>query len=51
MFEKLDEERISNLLRKVCVENEGQVFITDTNVARVQTHLTELDVEFQLISL
>lgn len=51
VFEKLDEERISNLLRKVCVENEGQVFITDTNVARVQTHLTELDVEFQLISL
>jgi DNA replication and repair protein RecF len=27
VFEKLDEDRISNLLNKVCVENEGQVLL------------------------
>ena len=31
VFEKLDEDRIANLLRRVCIENDGQVFITDTN--------------------
>ncbi len=51
VFEKLDENRISNLLQKVCVENEGQVFITDTNEFRLQEHLEELGVEYQLISL
>ena len=36
VFEKLDEERISNLLQKVCIENDGQVFITDTNEAALE---------------
>ena len=35
VFEKLDEERICNLLKKGCVENDGQVFITDTNKERI----------------
>jgi DNA replication and repair protein RecF len=51
VFEKLDEERISNLLYKVCVENEGQVFITDTNEERLIKHLTALSVKFDLIKL
>ncbi len=51
VFEKLDEERISNLLRKVCVENDGQVFITDTNEERLTDHLELLNAEYQLISL
>ncbi|HEX7847971.1 MAG TPA: DNA replication and repair protein RecF [Chitinophagaceae bacterium] len=51
VFEKLDEDRISNLLYKVCVENEGQVFITDTNEERLREHLETLDVQFQLVSL
>lgn len=51
VFEKLDEERISNLLRKVCTENDGQVFITDTNEERLVAHLRELGIEFGLISL
>ncbi len=51
VFEKLDEDRISNLLNKVCKENEGQVFITDTNEERLSSHLKELGIEFQLICL
>lgn len=51
VFEKLDEERISNLLHRVCVENEGQVFITDTNKDRLRLHLDNLSVNFQLIIL
>lgn len=51
VFEKLDEDRINNLLNKVCVENEGQVFITDTNVERLRQHLEALSVNYQLIEL
>jgi DNA replication and repair protein RecF len=51
VFEKLDESRIGNLLKKVCVENEGQVFITDTNEERLRQHLDQLTVNYQLITL
>lgn len=51
VFEKLDEERIANLLRKVCVENNGQVFITDTNEERLRQHLDQLSVKYQMICL
>ena len=51
VFEKLDEHRISNLLQKVCVENDGQVFITDTHADRLAAQLAELDIDFQLITL
>lgn len=51
VFEKLDEDRIGNLLNKVCVENDGQVFITDTNEERLRLHLESLSVKYQLITL
>ncbi|HUR64889.1 MAG TPA: DNA replication and repair protein RecF [Chitinophagaceae bacterium] len=51
VFEKLDESRISNLLNKVCVENDGQVFITDTNFERLSVHLNQLGIGFQMIHL
>src|SRR5207247_449141 len=51
VFEKLDEERISNLLQRVCVENDGQVFITDTNKERLEEHLKPLNQNYQLIDL
>ncbi len=51
VFEKLDEDRISNLLQKVCIENEGQVFITDTNEERLVQHLKAIGTVYQLISL
>lgn len=51
VFEKLDEERISNLLNRVCVANEGQVFITDTNEERLKQQLDTLAVQYQLVKL
>lgn len=51
VFEKLDEGRIANLLYKVCVENDGQIFITDTNEERLRQHLDALAVSYQLIKL
>ena len=51
VFEKLDEERINNLLLQVTAENEGQVFITDTNCKRLTEQLETLEQPFQLIEL
>jgi len=51
VFEKLDESRINNLLQKVCMENEGQVFITDTNGERLRQHLDVLTVKYELKGL
>jgi len=51
VFEKLDEDRIANLLRRVCIENNGQVFITDTNQERLSQHLDSLSTSYQLIIL
>ena len=51
VFEKLDEDRISNLLHKVCNDNDGQVFITDTNEERLREHLEQLDVQYDVIAL
>jgi DNA replication and repair protein RecF len=51
VFEKLDEERIANLFQRVCIENDGQVFITDTNKERLQQHLEPLNQSYQLVNL
>ena len=51
VFEKLDEDRITNLLQKVCLENDGQVYITDTNEERLRQHLEQLSIQYQLITL
>ena len=51
VFEKLDETRISNLLKKVCMENEGQVLITDTNEERLRDHLIHIGCDFDLFTI
>ncbi len=51
VFEKLDEERISNLLMRVCSDEEMQIFITDTNCNRLQQQLEKLGQAFQSIEL
>ncbi|MEJ7827621.1 MAG: DNA replication and repair protein RecF [Segetibacter sp.] len=51
VFEKLDANRMSNLLHHVCVENDSQVFITDTHKERLQMALQDLNIRFQLIEL
>ena len=35
IYDKLDEERISHLMSKICKGDYGQVFITDTNTSRL----------------
>jgi DNA replication and repair protein RecF len=51
VFEKLDEERIGNLLTSVTATNESQVFITDTSCNRLDVQLQKLGKPFQLIEL
>ena len=51
VFEKLDEERIEQLLTSVCGADSGQVFITDTHAERLQAVLGKLKIDFQLIEL
>ena len=51
VFEKLDETRMKNLLVKVCVENKGQVFITDTHCSRLKEALEQLHVSYEIKSL
>ena len=51
VFEKLDEQRMYNLLNRVCVQNRGQVFITDTHRERLELALVEINQPYQLIEL
>lgn len=51
VFEKLDGQRMQNLLAEVCLEKNGQVFITDTHEARLKESLAILNIPFELVSL
>ena len=51
VFEKLDEQRMHNLLHWVCSNDDGQVFITDTHSARLQQQLNAIEVSYQLVEL
>lgn len=51
VFEKLDEQRMHNLLSKVCIEEHAQVFITDTHRERLQKAFDSLKTTYQLIEL
>ena len=51
VFEKLDAERMHHLLHRVCVEENGQVFITDTHADRMESQLQAIGVDYQLIVL
>lgn len=51
VFEKLDDNRMKNLLHWVCNKNEGQVFITDTHRDRLEKAFEVLAVNGQIIEL
>ena len=51
VFEKLDADRMNNLLHKVCVEEAGQVFITDTHWHRLEQAFKGLHTAYQLVGL
>ena len=51
VFEKLDAGRMHQLLRWVCRESDGQIFITDTHQDRIKSQLEELTPDYQMIVL
>jgi DNA replication and repair protein RecF len=51
VFEKLDEIRMRNLLDRVCLLSQGQIFITDTHAGRIETALDAPGLDFQIIRL
>ena len=51
VFEKLDEQRMANLLLDVCVKKQGQVFITDTHKNRLEAHLKNVQCDYEIIEL
>jgi DNA replication and repair protein RecF len=51
VFEKLDDDRMKNLLEWVCINNHGQVFITDTQKQRLHNFLTRFSTDVQIIEL
>jgi DNA replication and repair protein RecF len=50
-FEKLDENRMNNLLKIVCIENQGQVIITDTHKSRLLDVFEKMQIKGQIIEL
>jgi DNA replication and repair protein RecF len=51
VFEKLDAQRMHQLLERVCAPGNGQLFITDTHENRMREHLDKLSVDYSLIGL
>ncbi|MCU0384906.1 MAG: DNA replication and repair protein RecF [Flavihumibacter sp.] len=49
VFEKLDAERMHNLLQEVCLANDGQVFVSDTHSERLKESFDRLGTRFQEI--
>jgi DNA replication and repair protein RecF len=51
VFEKLDEQRMQQLLQWVCAGSDGQILISDTHPERVATQLQQTGMGYQLIRL
>ena len=51
VFEKLDENRMQNLLEYVCRESGAQVFITDTHKERLEAAFLKIGKDYDLIAL
>lgn len=51
VFEKLDASRMQNLLKEVCIEKKGQVFITDTHRERLEKNLSAIGADFEIIEV
>jgi DNA replication and repair protein RecF len=51
VFEKLDDNRMRQLLSWVCIENDGQVLITDTHRERLEEAFEKLETKYQIVEL
>jgi DNA replication and repair protein RecF len=51
IFDKLDDQRVTKLMQMISNHDFGQVFITDTNVARVKNIFNEIGVDIKLFKV
>lgn len=51
VFEKLDDQRMHELLQQVCRNARGPIFITDTHRSRLEAAFAELEIAGQVIEL
>ncbi|CAN5777559.1 DNA replication and repair protein RecF [soil metagenome] len=51
VFEKLDNDRMTNLLQEVCIEKKGQVFISDTHRQRLEEQLHAIGCDYEIIEI
>jgi len=51
IYDKLDENRVRQLIKLVSGNDFGQIFITDTHYDRIQSILTDLQTEFKLFGI
>ena len=51
IFDKLDEKRITKLMKMVSEEDFGQIFITDTNASRLKAVFKNIDVDLNLFTI
>jgi DNA replication and repair protein RecF len=51
VFEKLDEQRMHNLLKRVCNGGDGQLFITDTHEERIRQHFDALGKAYGIVRI
>jgi DNA replication and repair protein RecF len=51
VFEKLDAERMHNLLAHICLQDDVQLFFTDTHGERIQAQMEKIGVTCQLIEI
>ena len=51
IFDKLDEQRVKNLLQLILNQSFGQVFITDTHKDRLEAAFVNLQTNYQVIEL
>lgn len=49
VFEKLDQNRMQNLLQEVCLANDGQVLVTDTHAERIRDCFSALGLSYGAI--
>lgn len=47
IFDKLDEQRVQNLVQLIVSQQFGQIFITDTHIERIEKLSTDLGVHFK----
>jgi len=51
IFDKLDHERVGNIMNIVSGEQFGQIFITDTDEKRIRNMLSHIDIESNILNI